>query len=118
MKSRADDKRAAKTTASRPVTTIAAPRADETRSSGSYADEAPFDRVQYLEAKLILKPDRFTSARSFREFGKIVRRTAKETAVGLIEDEGFRGKPQIREIIFLDTADFAFYRNAFILRRR
>ena len=34
----------------------------QTAASGSaYADGAPLDRVQYLEAKLILKPDRFTS---------------------------------------------------------
>jgi len=26
--------------------------------------------VQYLEAKLILKPDRFTSVQSFRDFGQ------------------------------------------------
>ena len=40
----------------------AAPQADA--SGGSYADGTPLDRVQYLEAKLILKPDRFTSVQS------------------------------------------------------
>ena len=29
------------------------------KSTAAYADGAPLDRVQYLEAKLILKPDRF-----------------------------------------------------------
>lgn len=48
------------------------------RPAPAYADGAPLDRVQYLEAKLILKPDRFTSVQSFRDFGKIVRRTAKQ----------------------------------------
>ena len=38
---------------------------DEPSSPTSYADSTPFDRVQYLEAKLILKPDRFTSVQSF-----------------------------------------------------
>lgn len=38
-----------------------------------YADGAPFDRITYLEAKLILKPNQFTSVRSFRDFGRIVR---------------------------------------------
>ena len=33
------------------------------KSSSSYADGAPLDRVQFLEAKLILKPDRFKFGR-------------------------------------------------------
>ena len=74
--------------------------------------------MQYLETKLILKPDRFTSVQSFRDFGKIVRRAAKQVGVGFIEDKKASLRPEIREIIFLDTPDFALYRNAFILRRR
>jgi hypothetical protein len=74
--------------------------------------------VQFLEAKLILKPDRFKSVDSFRNFGKIVRRVAKKTGVGFIEDRKASLGPEIREIIFMDTPDFALYRNAFILRRR
>ena len=81
-------------------------------------ESAHFDRVQYLEAKLILKPDRFTSVQSFRDFGKLVRKTAAKTDVGFTEAEGFRGRPEVREIVFLDTPDFALYRGAFILRRR
>ena len=88
------------------------------KSSSSYADGAPLDRVQFLEAKLILKPDRFKSVDSFRNFGKIVRRVAKKTGVGFIEDRKASLGPEIREIIFMDTPDFALYRNAFILRRR
>lgn len=88
------------------------------QSAKSYADGAPFDRVQYLEAKLILKPEHFTSVQSFREFGKIVRRTAKQAGVGFIEDKKTSLSPEIREVIFLDTPDFALYSNAFILRRR
>jgi len=30
-------------------------------TAGTYADGHPLDEIQYLEAKLILKPDRFTS---------------------------------------------------------
>jgi hypothetical protein len=85
---------------------------------GSYADGTPLDRITYLEAKLILKPDRFTSAEAFRDFGKIVERTAKNTRVGFIADREAGLRPQIREIIFLDTPDFRLYNNAFILRRR
>jgi hypothetical protein len=91
---------------------------ETTVSKQGFTDGAPLDRVQYLEAKLILKPDRFTSVKSFRDFGKIVKRTAKKIGVGYTEDEAFNDRPQIREINFFDTSDFAFYTNAFILRRR
>jgi len=83
-----------------------------------YADGTPLDRVQYLEAKLILKPDRFTSVQSFRDFGKVVQGTAKKLGVGFIEDREAGLRPEIREIIFGDTPDFRLYNNAFILRRR
>src|SRR5690242_6730235 len=92
------------------------PASDVSESARSYADGIPLDRVQYLEAKLILKPDRFTSVQSFRDFGKIVRRTAKQVGVDFIEDKKTNLGPEIREIIFLDTPDFALYSNAFILR--
>jgi hypothetical protein len=83
-----------------------------------YVDGAPLDRVQYLEAKLILKPEQFTSVQSFRDFGKIVQRTAKKVGVGFIEDRQAGLRPEIREIVFGDTPDFRLYNNAFILRRR
>src|SRR3974390_439600 len=88
------------------------PPSDEPRPAANYADGTPFDRVQYLEAKLILKPDRFTSVQSFRDFGKIVRRAAKQLGVGFIEDKKASLRPEIREIIFLDAPDFALYSNA------
>ena len=50
----------------------------------SYTDGTPLDGVQYLEAKLILKPDRFDSVQSFRDFGKIVQRTAKKPIAGVV----------------------------------
>ena len=86
--------------------------------AANYSDGAPLDRVQYLEAKLILKPERFTSVQSFRDFGKLVRRAAKRAGVGFIEDEQAELRPEIREIVFLDTPEFSLYTNAFILRRR
>jgi hypothetical protein len=98
------------------TSTRLAASADATASS--YADGTPFDQVQYLEAKLILKPDRFTSVQSFRDFGKIVRQTAKKLGVGFIEDEKAGRRPETREILFFDTPDFRLYDNAFILRRR
>ena len=83
-----------------------------------YSDGHPLDVIQYLEAKLILKPDRFTSVESFRDFGKLVKRSAKGTGVGFIDDPEAGRRPEIREIIFVDTPDFRLYNNAFILRRR
>ncbi|CAJ0855073.1 hypothetical protein AMST5_00799 [freshwater sediment metagenome] len=83
-----------------------------------YADGHPLDEVQYIEAKIILNGLRFTSVQSFREFAKIVKRTAKHTHIDF-ETEPCEGlRPQIREVLFLDTKDFALYNNAFILRRR
>ncbi len=94
------------------------PAAHTVESAPAYADGAALDRVQYLEAKLILKPDRFTSVDAFRDFGKLVQRTAKKVGVGFIEDRETGLRPEIREIIFGDTPDFRLYNHAFILRRR
>ena len=84
----------------------------------TYSDGHPQDVVQYLEAKLILKPDRFVSVESFRDFGKLVQRTAKKLGVGFVTDPKIGRRPDIREIIFFDTPNFRLYNNAFILRRR
>lgn len=83
-----------------------------------YSDGHPQDSVQYLEAKLILKPDRFVSVESFRDFGKLVQRSAKKLNVGFIAAAQTGLRPEIREIIFGDTSDFRLYNSAFILRRR
>ncbi len=93
---------------------IAAP----TAAMATYADGTPLDKVTYLEAKLILKPDRFTSVQNFRDFGEIVKQTAKKVGVGFIADPNSERRPEIREITFGDTFDFRLYNNAFILRRR
>ena len=85
---------------------------------GRYSDGHPLDEVHYLEGKIILKPDRFTSTKSFRHFAKIVERVADETDVDFSPGKLDRETLQIREVVFLDTADFRLYNNAFILRRR
>jgi len=85
---------------------------------GTYSDGRPRDVVQYLECKIILKPEGFTSLQSFFEFGKIVAKVAKDAGVGLSTAHLEGQRPQIREVVFLDTRDFRLYKNAFILRRR
>jgi len=62
-------------------------------AGATYSDGHPQDRVQYLEAKLILRPDRFVSVDSFRDFGKLVQRTAKDLKVGFITDPKSAGGP-------------------------
>jgi hypothetical protein len=84
---------------------------------GQYSDGSPLDEVHYLECKLILKPDRFTAAKVFFEYGNLVARTAKKFGIGFI-NKGVVLKPEIREVLFLDTPDFRLYNHAFILRRR
>jgi hypothetical protein len=85
---------------------------------GKYSDGHPLDDVQYVESKIILRPDRFTSRESFFDFARIVKRVAKDQGVGFSLDGYDNERPQIREVVFLDTADFRLYRGGFILRRR
>ncbi|MGC1341313.1 MAG: hypothetical protein WA854_03240 [Candidatus Binataceae bacterium] len=85
---------------------------------GTYSDGHPLDEVHYLECKLILKPDRFIAPPSFHDYAKIVRRAAEENDIDF-STSGFKKlTPKIREVVFLDTRDFALYNHAFILRRR
>jgi hypothetical protein len=86
--------------------------------AGTYSDGHPFDQVQYLESKIILKPDRFTSIDVFRQFGKIVQNTAEKLKIPFVPGPKSSSRPQVREIVFGDTSDFRFYNHSFILRRR
>ena len=85
---------------------------------GQYADGSPLDDVQYLECKLILKTDEFTSPKGFKKYGKLVGRAAEECGVRFDTSPAKGTRPAIREVAFLDTEDFRLYNNAFILRRR
>lgn len=85
---------------------------------GTYPDGLPFHQVEYLCCKLLLRPNRFTSRRSFFDFGKVMRAPAREHGVKYAI-AGFDSQPvKIREVVFIDTDDFRLYNNAFILRRR
>ncbi|HEY2473765.1 MAG TPA: hypothetical protein VGI19_03095 [Candidatus Cybelea sp.] len=85
----------------------------------TYADGHPQDRVAFFDAKLILKPDFFYSVRGFKSFSDLVAEAvdavkgAKYAAFDLS-----KMRPRIREVMFIDTADFRLYNNSFILRRR
>ena len=85
---------------------------------GTYADGLPLHEVQYLQCKLILRPNKFDSRRRLFDFGKLLRRPAAEHKVNLSTDPFLNAPLKIREVLFVDTADFRFYNNGFILRRR
>ena len=72
-----------------------------------YSDGHPLDEVHYLESKIILKGDRFTSVDSFTDFAKLVRRAADDVDIGFSR-KGFKeALPKIREVLFLDTRSWA-----------
>ena len=83
-----------------------------------YSDGHPLDTVQFLECKILLKPERIVSPKSFFEFGDKVARTAEKHGVGFDTEKFRKSNVQIREVLFLDTGDFQLYNNAFILRLR
>ncbi len=85
---------------------------------GTYSDGHPLDEVHYLECKLILKAERFTSVKSFRQFADFVRRASARSGADFDTSSCAGLLPQIREVLFLDTPSFQLYNNAFILRRR
>jgi len=85
---------------------------------GKYADGMPLHEVRYLECKLILRPNHFTTRNSFWDFAKVMKKPAAAHDVKFSTDEFIDAPLQIREVLFMDTADFRLYNNAFILRRR
>jgi hypothetical protein len=85
---------------------------------GKYADGLPYHEVQYLECKLILRPNHFDSRKSLFDFAKVMKKPAAENHVKFSTEEFVDAPLQIREVLFMDTADFRLYNNAFILRRR
>jgi hypothetical protein len=83
-----------------------------------YRDGHPIHELQYLQVKMILRGDRFTSSQSLRDFARFVAKAAGKSDVGFDADGLEDARPRTREVLFLDTPDFLLYRNAFILRRR
>ena len=91
---------------------------ESTKTRQTYADGRPFDQLHYLQAKLLLKPHGLVSPDRFREFGKVVQRSAKSLGIDVVPDPAVEFRPRIREIVFGDTPDFRLYKNGYILRRR
>lgn len=87
-------------------------------SAKSYSDGHPLDEVHYREFKILLKPDHFTQAHHFKEFGKLLRHAASELDVALYTDKVLSQPNQVREVVFYDTHHFDLYNHAFILRKR
>lgn len=91
----------------------------EGNGAKTYADGQPQDVVQFFDAKLILKPDFFGTVRGFKMFSDLV-----AEAVGRVKKVSYqpvdlkKQRPRLREVMFIDTADFRLYNNSFILRRR
>jgi len=83
-----------------------------------YTDGRRCDELGYLQCKIILKPERFTSAHVFKEFAALVRRAAEATGVGYQHTPKSQQRPDVREVLFLDTGDYHLYNNSFICRRR
>ncbi|MBV8285221.1 MAG: hypothetical protein JO175_11275 [Candidatus Eremiobacteraeota bacterium] len=85
----------------------------------TYADGNPHDKVQFFDAKLILKPDFFFTVHGFTSFSELVAEAAaKVKGVAYKQYDLSKRRPRIREVMFLDTADFRLYNNSYILRRR
>lgn len=85
----------------------------------TYADGHPHDKIQFFDAKLILKPDFFFTFHGFTSFSELVAEAAtKVKGVSYKPLDLSKRRPRIREVSFLDTADFRLYNNSYILRRR
>jgi hypothetical protein len=78
---------------------------------------SPHDDLRYREYKILLRPERFTSPQSFKDFWHVVKRVADEYDVKLEADDGGFVN-QVREVLFFDTPTFDLYNNHFIVRLR
>jgi hypothetical protein len=73
---------------------------------GTYADGTPFDQLRYLQCKVSLKPDLLTSRSALFKFGELVKRPAKDNGI-VFRPGSYANQPHgIREVQFIDTADF------------
>jgi hypothetical protein len=76
---------------------------------GAYADGLPLHELQYLHCKLILRPIYFTDATV--RFRQGVTGPAAEHKLNFSTAPVIDAPLKIREVLFVDTADFRFYNN-------
>src|SRR5215212_406133 len=70
-----------------------------------YRDGQPIHQLQYLQVKVILKGERFTCARSLRDFKVFVAEAAARADVDFDSNGYKKTPPRMREVLFLDTPD-------------
>ncbi len=101
------------------MTTLVTKTAKGVAPEQTYADGHPRDRIQFFDAKLILKPDFFASVHGFAQFNALVAEAVASIKKVKYEQFDLTGvRPRIREITFVDTPDYLLYNNSFMLRRR
>lgn len=82
-----------------------------------YTDGHPLDQIHYREYKILLHPERFTTADQFEEYWDVVKHIAKKLGVEVTTNKHAFHR-LVREVLFYDTPDFDLYNNSFILRKR
>ncbi len=81
--------------------------------------DALYEALHYREFKILLKAEAFSEAiaAEVKDYWKLARRVAGELLIS-VQRSKTETEPRYRDIVFLDTPDFALYRNAYILRVR
>src|SRR4029450_13203495 len=76
------------------------------------------EHVSSWQCNVTMKPSPLPSGHVFKEFARLVHRAADAAGVTYHHTPKLDQRPEVREVLFLDTGDFHLYDNAFILRRR
>jgi hypothetical protein len=78
-----------------------------------------YESIHYREFKILLKAADFSDdiATEVHDYWKLARRVATQLLIH-VRRAPEEAEPRHRDIVFLDTPDFAFYRNSFMLRIR
>jgi len=78
-----------------------------------------FESIHWREFKILLKAEDFSDdmAGDVSDYWRLARRVAGQLELSIRRNRE-ETKPRLREIIFLDTPGFDFYRNSFMLRVR
>ena len=85
---------------------------------GHYSDGHPLDQRALSRVQDHPQGGTLRTQKGFVDFAKLVRHAAEKADIDLSTSHLEGARPEIREVVFLDTSDFRLYNNAFILRRR